>query len=728
MHCNDPKAKRDQGFTRRHMLCLTGTTLALSAGTKLSARGTWGRFGSGSRSRLQSFATSIEVGQDSYGVPQFLSLRSERKGFEWITPGQRFAPGLTADRRPKLNWQRGAASARDHAMSLRATTAEGLEAQLDIASFANSGAFSWRQGYANAGRSALEDVTRAECLKLQLRPDMGNLVAHCVRRDGDYVREALPLDDVVEVQGGVWNGPSHAGLIIIEVEDANEFLVVGVQLERGWTLRLRRGAQSVEFTVEVHDMQKRIAPGKKLEVAPIFLGACAGALDDAVNLALSHLRAQILPAPAANTPWVGYDIWSTDAKDVEANILAEIPFAAKLGVDLFYLDASWYQGSSKRGTGDWGKGLGSYVEDREKFPRGLRYLSDQVHAAGMKFGLWVGPNIVDEDLVGREISPQWIAAENGVRRELVIPTWQNKLFQVCLGCSDYTRHLQTQLERLVRIYNLDWLKWDNSGLPGIPALCNRDDHGHAAGDGSAAALENEYRIFEYLHKRFPNLILEQCGYGSRLDYGLAGMIGANWCSDTTFPAARVRSNAFACATVYPSSFNAAWVVREDDELFAAKTREAIDASIRSRMVGLFGVGTLNGQMSERASLYPPAIIDRLKHNIAIYRRYRHLLSSHVSFPFKPYGSNDQGWQAIAFNDENADEIVVLCFRSTSTQASARIPMRVARRDATYSVEFMDGGMTRSVDGKTLQRDGIVVKLPAPGASEILLLKANKSAR
>jgi len=45
---------------------------------------------------------------------------------------------------------------------------------------------------------------------------------------------------------------------------------------------------------------------------------------------------------------VSYNIWSTDAKDVEKNILDEIAFAATMGVDLFYLDASWYKGSSTR--------------------------------------------------------------------------------------------------------------------------------------------------------------------------------------------------------------------------------------------------------------------------------------------------------------------------------------------------------------------------------------------
>ncbi len=177
-------------------------------------------------------------------------------------------------------------------------------------------------------------------------------------------------------------------------------------------------------------------------------------------------------------------------------------------MELFYLDASWYEGSSLRGTGDWGKGLGSYKEDRKKFPRGLRYLSDRVHAAGMKFGLWVGPNIVDAALVPGLIPQGWLAQTGGKRNQITIPAWEHPAVQVCLGSPEYTEHLKRELTRLVGEYNLDWIKWDNSGIPGSPAHCDRADHGHAAGDGSAAALRNEYAVFAHLHEKFPSLTLE----------------------------------------------------------------------------------------------------------------------------------------------------------------------------------------------------------------------------
>jgi hypothetical protein len=69
-------------------------------------------------------------------------------------------------------------------------------------------------------------------------------------------------------------------------------------------------------------------------------------------------------------------------------LLREVDFSAKLGVDVFNMDASWYLGSSKKGTGDWGCGHGHYADDRQKYPSGLASISHRVHEVGMKFGLW----------------------------------------------------------------------------------------------------------------------------------------------------------------------------------------------------------------------------------------------------------------------------------------------------------------------------------------------------
>jgi len=710
-------ARTNGGWNRRDAIKLTLATTVVLAGCGKAARES-----GGTNRALANLGTVLEASDPGTNALRLSSLRNKASGFEWLATEQAFSPlAATASAEPRT-WAPLASTAREGVLSIRAGSSDGLQAELEVAAYGDTGAFRWRQSFVNGGGSPIRALLGVSGLDLVLNGAAGQLVVHCVRRDSDYYREALPVRGHLEVKGGGWNAPSHTGLLIIEAIGRSECLVVGVQQERGWTLTLDESPTGTRLRVAFSDMEAALGPGERFEAPPLYVGAIGGGLDQAVDLSLTHLRRRVLPKSLDRAPWVAYDIWSTDRTDVEKNILDEIPFAKELGIELFYLDASWYRNSSLKGEGDWGKGIGSYVEDRVKFPRGLRHLSDQVHAAGMKFGLWVGPNIVDAALVPAEIPENWLAHVDGKQSVLTIPTWEHQVLHVCLGCPQYAEHLKTQLTRLVREYNLDWLKWDNSGIPALPARCNRPDHGHAPGDGSAAALANEYAIFRHLHETFPDLALEQCGYGSRLDLGRAAYVRANWCSDTSFPSWRVRANAMACATVFPSGYNASWIVREDKEFFGYEHPHEIDGGIRSRMLGLFGVGTLNGQMSQRASLYPPKVVERLKVNIQAYKSYRHLLMQQLSFPFQPYGKSPQGWEAVQFTDDAGEEAVLICFRSASSQAVSQLPLSRLLPDATYSVSFTDGGTEESATGKQLMTNGLLVTLAQKDSSEIVRLK------
>jgi hypothetical protein len=701
-------------LTRRGVLGLGVATVALATTRQLVAAPA--AMGTAMVANVGSVLEFSTAG----GSSLLTSFRNAATNFEWAAPSKAFAPTLTYQDVAAASWQPLTGKSTQNNITMRAKSG-GIEGQVEVQAYPETGAFRWQTNFLNTAAKPIRDVTRMSALDLGLRPDIGRLIVHCVRRDGDYTREALPFRSRLEILGGDWNAPAYTGLIVVEAVGQAEYLVIGVQQERGWSFSLEQGQDGLRLCVNLHGMQKTISPHGALAACPIFIGACGGDLDSAVNLALQHLRARIFPAALPGAPWVSYDIWSTDASDVEKNILDEARFAAAMGVELFYLDAAWYKSSSTRGDGDWGKGLGSYLEDRSKFPRGLRYLSDQVHAAGMKFGLWVGPNIVDATLVPQEIPLSWLAMVDGKRAELKIPTWENTCVQVCMGATGYSEHLKQALVKLVEDYNLDWIKWDNSGIPALPARCNRSDHGHSRDDGSASALENQYAIFAHLHERFPNLALEQCGYGSRLDYGLAGTIRANWCSDTCFPASRLRANSLVCATVYPAAYNAGWIVSEDTELFGAKTQAGIDAAIRSRMLGLFGVGTLNGQMSQRASLYPKNILERLTANVDVYKRFRHLLFQQVSFPYRPYGTDSQGWQAIQFTGTTGSEAVLLCFRAASTQTTSELVLSRLKAATSYRVRFIDAGKQSAMSGKELMENGIYLSLPEAGSSEIILI-------
>jgi len=67
-------------------------------------------------------------------------------------------------------------------------TSGALEGQLEVVAYAETGAFRWQTSFVNTGRAPIREVTRLNALDLDLRPDIGRLVVHCVRRDGDYIQ------------------------------------------------------------------------------------------------------------------------------------------------------------------------------------------------------------------------------------------------------------------------------------------------------------------------------------------------------------------------------------------------------------------------------------------------------------------------------------------------------------------------------------------------------------
>src|SRR5581483_7914217 len=83
---------------------------------------------------------------------------------------------------------------------------------------------------------------------------------------------------------------------------------------------------------------------------------------------------------------------------------AEMDRVAALGVELFVVDAGWYEGTGTAGPYDFDAGLGSWVADPARFPNGLAPLRDYAHNLGMKFGIWVEPERVNLALVGSPAS------------------------------------------------------------------------------------------------------------------------------------------------------------------------------------------------------------------------------------------------------------------------------------------------------------------------------------
>jgi len=599
-----------------------------------------------------------------------------------------------------------------------------LRATLLLTAFPQSPVLDLSVRLHNLGQEPICHLSRFDPLSIALPRRSPPLRAHWVTRNNYKLRTAV-VTDSLSVDGGNWNGPDAAGWLALEDPASGDFLFAGIEWERHWAFDLQPEDEGKALRLSA-GLRKGstvdLPPGASLDSPRVFLGLAHGDLDDAANTSRDYLLAHVLPPLPAGFPFLAYNIWSTEGENVERRMLDEARFAAeKLGVEVFYQDASWYRGSDVTGKERWGVGLGGYTEDARKLPSGLRHLSDVVQSLGMKFGLWVCPEMVDISVMEREgIPDQWMTSAGGEPNVQKINGW-NPLKMLCLGSPLVEEHLRKQLLRLVRDYKLDWLKWDASGLPGLDIACDRTDHGHQASNGSLAAMNGKYRILDSIRQEFPNLILEQCSYGTRLDLGMARH-GArvNWLSDSTAPSSHVRDNVMAAAYILPSSHNMTWVMR-DAEIGKPQTPAFLDTIIRSRMMGAFGFGTLHGTLQESVSLYPQPVIDAAVRNLKDYKRFRHLLSQHV-YHLTPFGQTNS-WQAMQFTARNGQESVAFFFRNGATASEHQFRLRGLSSGHTYDISRLNTSATEPAAGELLLQRGAEVRLARdPEESEILFLK------
>src|SRR5690606_5155954 len=90
----------------------------------------------------------------------------------------------------------------------------------------------------------------------------------------------------------------------------------------------------------------------------------------------------------------------------EEKLKALLKDTKKLGVDLFLLDDGWFANKYPR-NGDTA-GLGDWEENRSKLPNGIGTLVKEASANGVKFGIWIEPEMVNPKSELYETHPDWV--------------------------------------------------------------------------------------------------------------------------------------------------------------------------------------------------------------------------------------------------------------------------------------------------------------------------------
>ena len=212
----------------------------------------------------------------------------------------------------------------------------------------------------------------------------------------------------------------------------------------------------------------------------------------------------------------------------EEHILKLAQEAAELGVELFVLDDGWF-----RGRTDDNAGLGDWVENREKLPNGLHALIEQITALGLRFGLWVEPEMVNEDSELYRAHPDWALTVPGRK-----PNMGRNQLVLDLSRADVRDDLYRSLSALLRENNISYIKWDmNRALSDVYSRALPPER---QGETAHRCVLGVYELLERLTTDFPHVLFEGCaGGGGRFDAGMLYYTPQIWCSDDTDPIERL---------------------------------------------------------------------------------------------------------------------------------------------------------------------------------------------
>ena len=272
------------------------------------------------------------------------------------------------------------------------------------------------------------------------------------------------------------------------------------------------------------DFSYPLKPGESLNTPLFYGGYTELGFGDASRLMHSFEREAILPARSAgHLRPILYNSWEATEFNVdEAGQKALADKAARIGIELFVMDDGWFghRNDDHAGLGDW------YVNP-QKFPNGLGPLIQYVKSKGMKFGLWVEPEMVNPNSNLYRKHPDWVINFSGRPRT----EGRNQLV-LNLARDDVKEYLLATLVKLLRENDIDFLKWDMNrhfSEPGWPAVAPADERKLWVN-----YVLNLYDIIDQLRAKYPKLEIESCsGGGGRVDLGILKRVEQAWSSDNT---------------------------------------------------------------------------------------------------------------------------------------------------------------------------------------------------
>lgn len=206
-------------------------------------------------------------------------------------------------------------------------------------------------------------------------------------------------------------------------------------------------------------------------------------------------------------------------------LLRMIDDAAGMGLEMFVLDDGWFAKDYPR-NGD-NAGLGDWEVNTDKLPEGIDYVASYAHDKGLKFGIWIEPEMVNPQSNLAHNHPEWVVKSPGrdiyqERNQWVLDLSNPAVQDFVYGIFDGVMQLSK---------NIDYVKWDCNRVIqsfGSTYLGKEQDRFFVE------YTQGLYNVMRRIRAKYPDVLIQCCSSGGgRVDYGALRWFDEIWTSDNT---------------------------------------------------------------------------------------------------------------------------------------------------------------------------------------------------
>ena len=227
--------------------------------------------------------------------------------------------------------------------------------------------------------------------------------------------------------------------------------------------------------------------------------------------------------------------WEATYFDFDENKIKDLFKDAKdLGVDLFLLDDGWFGNKYPRNNDD--AGLGDWQENKKKLPSGLGYLVKEAKKEGVKFGIWIEPEMVNPKSELYEKHVDWVIKQPNrteiyYRNQMVLDLSNPEVQDFVFGIVD---------NLFVKNPELAFIKWDCNAVIYNAYSAYLNKKGLPQSNLYVEYTQGLYKVLQRIRAKYPKVPMMLCsGGGGRGDYELLKYFTEFWPTDDTEPLERI---------------------------------------------------------------------------------------------------------------------------------------------------------------------------------------------